>query len=226
MFCDAIGQQRTIYTFQLKPYISDIKWEIKKIVSDHTFLLLFHWFCRQWLKNTSRKQVIFKITHYKNNAFFISQNACVALTIVNVEYSEFMNLLKNQNVLRTLTRSTFTHIQNIAIIAFHSVVKVWCTFLHNAPKCSPDNEIATSWPPLPLPGHSWSPPVAPRTTSKSTRNHPRASWSPPGALLKLSRGSLPAFCLPYANNKREVASEQSPASSRQPAVTTQRCSGI
>ena len=76
--------------------------------------------------------MIFNITHYKNSAFFISQNVGVALTIVNVEYSEFMNLLKNHNVLRTLTRSTFTHTQNIAIIAFHSVVKVWCTFLHNA----------------------------------------------------------------------------------------------
>ena len=94
-------------------------------------------------KHTSRKQMVFEITHYKNSVFFISQNVRVALTIVNVEYSEFMNLLKNQNVLRTFTRSTFTHTQNIAIIAFHSVVKVWCTFLQNAPKCSPDNEIAT-----------------------------------------------------------------------------------
>ena len=76
--------------------------------------------------------MIFKITHYKNTVFFISQNARVALTIVNVEYSEFMNLLNTQNVRRTRTRSTFTHTQNIAIIAFHSVVKVWCTFLHNA----------------------------------------------------------------------------------------------
>ena len=60
--------------------------------------------------------------------FFISQNVGVALTIVNVEYSESMNVLKNQNVLRTRTKSKFTHTQNIAIIAFHSVVKVWCTF--------------------------------------------------------------------------------------------------
>ena len=68
----------------------------------------------------------------QKSAFFISQNVRVALTIVNVEYSECMNLLKNQNVLRTFTRSTFTHTQNIAIIAFHSVVVVWCAFLHNA----------------------------------------------------------------------------------------------
>ena len=132
MFCNAIGQQRTICTLQVKRYISNIKLEIKKIVSDNTFLLLLHWCCRRWLKNKSRKQVIFKITHYENNAFFISQNVRVALTNVNVEYSEFMNLLKNQNVLRTCTRSTFTHTQNIARIAFHSVVRVWCTFLHNA----------------------------------------------------------------------------------------------
>ena len=160
--------------------------------------------------------MIFKITHYKNNVFFISQNACVALTIVNAEYSEFMNLLKNQNVLRTLTRSTFTHTQNIAIIAFHSVVRVWCTFLHSAPKCSPDNEIATSWPPLPLPGHSWSPPVAPRTTSRSPRNHPRT-------LLEPSRGPLEALPGPSASlqtksGERAVASQQPPASSHHPAV--------
>ena len=83
-------------------------------------------------ENTSRKQVIFNIKHYKNNAFFISQDVGVALTIVNVEYSEFMNLLQNENVLRTLTRSTFTHTQNIAVVAFHSAVRVWCMFLHNA----------------------------------------------------------------------------------------------
>ena len=46
-------------------------------------------------------------------------------------YSDFMKLLKNLNVLRTLTRSTFTHTQNITISTFHSLVKVWSMFLQN-----------------------------------------------------------------------------------------------
>ena len=54
----------------------------------------------------------------------MSQNACVALTIVNVEYSEFMNLLKDQNELRTLTRSTFVHTPNRPEFASHPLVLV------------------------------------------------------------------------------------------------------
>ena len=103
MFCDASGQQRTICIWQFNDYTSDVTWKIRKSSPTMRFLWS-HWWCWQWLKDTSRKQMVFKITHYKKTGF-ISQNVRVALTIVNVEYSEFMNLLDFRQIQNTLTKS-------------------------------------------------------------------------------------------------------------------------
>ena len=47
--------------------------------------------------------------YYKTHAFLSAQIAHAALTIVDVTYSDFTKLLKIRTVLRTFTRSIFTH---------------------------------------------------------------------------------------------------------------------
>ena len=81
------------------------------------------------------------------------------------------------------------------------------------------------WPPLHVPGPSEGPPMPPGAMSRSSRRHPRALPEPSWALPKLSRGSLPASCLPCASNKQRVTGQQSPASSPSPAVTSQQHCG-
>ena len=71
------------------------------------------------------------IRHYKNNAFLIARNARDALTMENVAYSDFMKMLKNKNVPRTLTRGTFAHTRNSAGIVIHCLVAVPSPFLQN-----------------------------------------------------------------------------------------------
>ena len=79
-------------------------------------------------KSCSGKAIL-AIRHYKNNACFVVENACDALTMENVAYSDFMEIMKNENVLRTLTRSIFAHTQNSSGITIHSLVKVSGIFM-------------------------------------------------------------------------------------------------
>ena len=64
------------------------------------------------------------LRHYKDNAFFIAEFACGALTMENVTYSDSTQILENNNVLRTLTRSTFAHTRNSAGFTTHCLVAV------------------------------------------------------------------------------------------------------
>ena len=79
-------------------------------------------------KNCSGKAIL-AIRHYKNNAFVIAENACDALTMENVTYSDFMKIVKNENVLRTNTRSIFAYTQNSSGFTIHSLVKVSYIFV-------------------------------------------------------------------------------------------------
>ena len=76
--------------------------------------------------------MIIAIRHYKNNAFLIAEFACGALTMENVTYSDSMKMLENKNVLRTLTRSTFSHTRNSAGFTIHCLVGVSRNVLQNA----------------------------------------------------------------------------------------------
>ena len=73
-----------------------------------------------------------------------------------------------------------------------------------------------SCPPLPIPGPSQGPPMAPGAISRSSRRHPGALQNPPGALTRLPRGSPPASCMPCG--KPAITSQQQPACGHQPAV--------
>ena len=72
---------------------------------------------------------ILAIRHYKSNAFLIAENACDALTMENVTYSDFMKIMKNENVLRTYTRNIFAHTQNSSGFTIHSLVNVSGIFI-------------------------------------------------------------------------------------------------
>ena len=75
--------------------------------------------------------MIFIHKYYKTNAFVMAQIACVALTMVNVAYSDFVKKLKNKNGLRTLTRSIFAHTRNRAGFTNHSLVRLSSVFCKN-----------------------------------------------------------------------------------------------
>ena len=62
------------------------------------FVLLLHWFCKQWLNNTQRKHGIFKITCLCR--FHCAKRACRS------DYGK--RNVTNQNVLRTITANTCT----------------------------------------------------------------------------------------------------------------------
>ena len=83
--------------------------------------------------------------------------------------------------------------------------------------------MASSAPPGTLPGSSDG---SPELSQGPPEAISEPSWNPLGTLLILSQGPLQASCLPCAINKGEMASQQSPAGSLQPPVTSQRCSGI
>ena len=61
--------------------------------------------------------------------FLIAENACDALNTENVAYSDFKKIIKNKNVLGTLTRSIFAHTQNSSGFTIHSLVNISGTFI-------------------------------------------------------------------------------------------------
>ena len=81
-------------------------------------------------KNCSGNAIL-AIKHEKEHCFFIAENACDALNIENVPYSDSMKIMENKNVLRTRTGSIFTHThtQNSSGFTTHSLVNVSGTFI-------------------------------------------------------------------------------------------------
>ncbi len=77
---------------------------------------------------------ILAIRHYENCAFWMTENAHGSQTMENVAYSNFAKMLKNYNLLRTLTRSIFTHARNRAGFTIHSLVAAPSPFLQNVPE--------------------------------------------------------------------------------------------
>ena len=61
----------------------------------------------------------------------MSEMKCAPPTMENVTYSEFMKMKENQNVLLTLTRSTFLHVPNHTGFTFHAVAAVGITISEN-----------------------------------------------------------------------------------------------
>ena len=69
--------------------------------------------------------------HYKTWAIFEAQITRVAVTMVNVTYSDFMKMNKITNMLISFTRDTFPHDPNHARSTIHSAVAAPCTLLQN-----------------------------------------------------------------------------------------------
>ena len=80
---------------------------------------------------SSSGSTIFCKKHYKTLAIFEAQITRVAVTMVNVAYSDFMKMNKITNMLISFTRDTFPHDPNHARSTIHSVVAVPCTLLQN-----------------------------------------------------------------------------------------------
>ena len=80
---------------------------------------------------SSSGSTIFCKNHYKTWTIFEAQITRVAVTMVNVAYSDFMKMNKITNMLISCTRDTFPHDPNHARSTIHSVVAVPCTLLQN-----------------------------------------------------------------------------------------------
>ena len=58
--------------------------------------------------------------HYKNDAYAMTRHARCIQTMENVAYDYFVEMLKNKNALRMLTRDTIVHTPNSAGSTYHS----------------------------------------------------------------------------------------------------------
>ena len=121
-FSTTIRQRHADRTWRSRPYIRGWKRTRAKSVLGHIFFLILHGFCRWRRKKTAVAKRLLQSDTIKKQCFFIAEDACDALTMENVTYSDFMKIMKNENVLRTHTRSIFAYTQNSSGFTIHYLV--------------------------------------------------------------------------------------------------------